>query len=239
MRFGIFKWMVIGAVLLGLSGCFFPDSVTRNIRVIAQAEVDGKIVEGSAVMGLRWQAGDKGRMYIKTNTEAVILDLDGRGTVYVLNAAIGSNGLSNLGYWPYLVIRTFGMQGNGQLKDFPKLRSLEGRHPVKPIIGNPRTLPLMVTFKDETKRETMFEVKPGDFPRIFGSNVRFVGLWFEFTDDPVTESIAKRLPLMMGKANPSYRETFPLRDKNGKLIPARNKAFPQKLGKTAFIKRAY
>ena len=88
----------LAMIAVGLSGCFSNKSVTRNIRVIAQAEVNGKIVEGSAVMGVRWQSGGKGRMYIRTNTEAVILDLGSRGTVYVLNVYMSKNGLSNIGY---------------------------------------------------------------------------------------------------------------------------------------------
>ncbi|MCP4074470.1 MAG: hypothetical protein GY742_22530, partial [Hyphomicrobiales bacterium] len=193
----------------------------------------------SAVMGLRWQASDRGRMYISTNTEAVILDLDGRGTVYVLNARMGNNNRAYISYWPYLILRTFGMKGNGKLKDFPRLRSAQGRYPVEPLVGGPPQLPLMVAFRDETKRETMFEIKPGDFAGVFGSDVRFAGLWFEFTDDPVTNAIIERLPLMMGKVNPSYRKAFPLRDRNGKLIPAVDHAFPQKLGKPAFFRRDY
>ncbi len=232
-------FVALAMMAVGLSGCFSNKSVTRNIRVIAQAEVNGKIVEGSAVMGLRWQSGDKGRMYIRTNTEAVILDLGSRGTVYVLNATIGSNGLSNSSYWPYLVNRTLGMRGNGRLKDFPKLRSAQGRYPVKLHKGKVNQLPLMVTFKDESKRETIFEVKPEKFSRVFGSGVRFVGLWFEFTDDPVTDAMVGRLPVVMVKVNPSFGGRFPIRDKYGKLISAVNKAFPQKIGKPAFFKRAY
>ncbi|MCP4071884.1 MAG: hypothetical protein GY742_09130, partial [Hyphomicrobiales bacterium] len=165
--------------------------------------------------------------------------LDGRGTVYVLNASMGNNKRPNIGYWPYLILSTFGMKGNGQLKDFPRLRSAQGRYPVEPLIGGRPQLPLIVAFRDETKRETMFEVKPGDFAGVFGSDVRFAGLWFEFTDDSETNAIIERLPLMMGKVNPSYRKAFPVRDRNGKRIPSVDHAFPQKLGKTAFLKRTY
>ncbi|MCP4083117.1 MAG: hypothetical protein GY743_23090, partial [Planctomycetaceae bacterium] len=193
-----------------LYGCWGGKTVTRNIRVIAKAEVGGKMVEGSAVMGLRWQAGDRGRMYISTNTEAVILDLDGRGTVYVLNVYMSPNGSPNIGYWQHQVLGTFGMKGNGKLEDFPRLRSAQGRYPVEPLVSIPPQLPLMVAFRDETKRETMFEVKPGDFAGVFGSDVRFAGLWFEFTDDSPTDSGLRNRLSVMWKANPGFRETFPL-----------------------------
>lgn len=231
-------FMAMALIAVGLSGCFFPESVTRNIRVIAQAEVDGKIVEGSAVMGLRWQAGDNGRMYIKTNTDAVILDLDDRGAVYILDGYMTDNNLSNFGYWPLLVMRTFGIKANGSLEDFPTLRSAQGRYPVKPLIGRPKTLPLMITFKDEAKLETMFEVKPEDFSKVLGSGVRFAGLWFEFTNDPVTEVIGHRLPIVV-KPNDSYWTAFPKKDDQGNCIPSAKKAFPYKIGKSGFMHRGF
>ncbi len=222
-----------------LYSCWGGNTVTRNIRVIVQAEVDGKIVEGSAVMGLRWQAGGNGRMYVKQNIEAVTLKLDGRGTVYVTHSYISHDGGSNRGYWAGLVLKTLGMKGNGRLSDFPKLRSAQGRYPVKPLIGNPKTLPVMVSFKDETKRETMFEVRPSDFPKMFDSDVRFLGLWFEFTEDGSTDSgLRNRLPVMW-KANPSYHETFPIRKANGDLIAGRDMALPQKIGKYSFFERNF
>ncbi len=221
-----------------LYGCWGGKTVTRNIRVIAKAEVGGKMVEGSAVMGLRWQAGSNGRMYKKSNVDAVILKLDGRGTVYVTHSYLTDDGESNRGYWPIQVLRSFGIRGNGQKSDFPKLRSLKGRHPVKPLVGSPKTLPVMVSFSDEAKRETMIEVKPVDFPRVFGSDVRFVGLWFEFTDDPETGLMAGRLPVML-KANESYRKKFPIKDRNGNLIPSREWALPQKIGKYSFFERNF
>ena len=155
--------MVAGVML---TGCFFPETVTRNIRVIVQAKVDGKIVEGSSVMGLRWQAGDIGRMYIKQNIEAVTLELPSRGTVYVTHVFLSSDGRANLGYWAYQLMEMFGIKGNGQLKDFPTLRKASGRYPVEPLVGPLREMPVMVSFKDETKRETMFRVKPEDFPKV-------------------------------------------------------------------------
>jgi len=67
--------LALGGTAALLSGCWSPDLVTRNIRVIVQAEVAGKVVEGSTVMSLRWQAGDNTRMYIASNAEAVVLEL--------------------------------------------------------------------------------------------------------------------------------------------------------------------
>ncbi len=238
----LFGAIAMLCAVLALAGCSSSENtVTRNIRVIAQAEVNGKIVEGSAVMGTRWTSDGKkhGRMYIKTNAEAVALELPNLGTVYIINAYMTDNRRTNGNYWAFQILDSFGMKANGKLGDFPKLRALEGRYPVRPIGGNAKLLPLMVAFRDEAKRETLFEVKPADFPRLFGSNVRFKGMWFEFTDDAPTDSgFRDRLPVMW-KANPSYRETFPLRDASGKLIPGVDKGFPQKVAPGDFYRRGY
>ena len=232
--------VALGATAALLSGCWSPESVTRNIRVIVQAEVAGKVVEGSAVMSLRWQAGDNTRMYIASNAEAVVLELPGRGTVYVLNMTIGDDGRSNISYWPIQVMRSFGIKGNGSLKDFPKLEALEGRYPVQ--VRNdrygPKQMPLMVAFTDETKRETIFEVKPDDFPAVFGADVRYVGMWFEFTEDDATDYILKRMPIGVNP-NDSYYASFSGRGADGRPISSQDYPFTHKISHKAFYKRGF
>lgn len=224
---------------LTLSSCWFErETVTRNIRVIIQAKVAGKIVEGSAVMGIRWVPGDYGRMYIRSNIEAVILDLPEYGTVYLLDAFMSDNGQSNGGYWALQLLRSFGIEGNGRLEDFPKLRTLTGRHPVKPIVGRPPTLPVIVSFRDESKLETMFEVRPGDFQEHFGSDVRYHGMWFEFTDDMPTNFLPARLPVAL-KPNESFYSAFSKTDSEGNLLPSKDYAFSQKLSGTIFYRKGY
>lgn len=239
------RWFfgLIGAlVTVILSGCSFDDTVVRNIRIIVQAEVDGEIVEGSAVMGIRWKSGRAGAMHVRTNTEAVILELKNRGTVYVTDVYMSPNGTTNRSYWPLLIVKYFGLDTRHAYsteEELPKIRSLEGRYPVKPLVGPLREMPVMVSFRDEAKRETMFRVKPGDFSRVFGSGVHYVGMWFEFTDDEPTDSgLRKRLPILWN-ANPSYRKTFPLRKANGDLFAGVEKALPQKIGNTSFFQRRY
>ncbi|SLN24610.1 hypothetical protein ROA7450_01003 [Roseovarius albus] len=235
--------MVLGGSAAGmatlLAGCWpFSKTVTRNIRVTIQADVAGEIVEGSAVMGIRWIPGHSGQMYIKSNAEAVILDLPGRGTVYVLNAWIGSNGRPNGGVWPAQLLETFGMNANGRLEDFPMLRTLEGRYTVKAHPGGPTALPVMVAFEDESKLETMYQVKPEAFPEVFGADVRYVGMWFEFTGDDPTRHIPVRLPVAL-TPNKSFYTAFPSnKDENG-LIPDFEYAFPQKFSERVFYMKGY
>lgn len=229
---------VVGMSVL-LSGCWlFPETVTRQIRVVAQAEIAGTVVEGSAVIGMRWVPGDQGRMYIKSNVDSIVLDLPGRGTVYVLNAWMAPPGMVNGGYWPLHVLRHFGMQANGHRDDFPTLRKLRGRYQVDPFEEGLKGLPVMVAFTDETRRETMFHVHPNRFADHFGADVRFVSLWFEFTQDEPTDILPQRLPVAI-VPNESFYSAFPLRDANGDLIPLRDYAFPQKFPKSVFYDREY
>src|SRR5258708_24356467 len=77
---------LLGAGLM-LSQCGEP-SATVRYRVSATAEVDGQRVEGSTVMEVSYQrvkhsligAGGATKLY----GEALILDLKGRGTVFIL-----------------------------------------------------------------------------------------------------------------------------------------------------------
>jgi len=237
------KFVFLAALALLLSGCFADDSVTRNIRVIAQAEVDGKTVEGSAVMSLRWVSDGKegGWMQPKSNTEPVILELNDKHTIYVLDAYLGvKRGGPNISYWTTYVASALGFNLTVRLSNFPTIKNASGRYPVDASISKTKTMPVMVSFADETKRETMFHVTHENFSQKFGSNAKFIGLWFEFTDDPITEMIEQRLPLMFQrKVNESYREKYPLKDKNGNLIPRSERKFPQFFGETAFKKKSF
>jgi len=237
------KSLILLTAMFLLVGCSIPDTVTRNIRVIAQAEVGGKIVEGSAVMSIRWKSDGKehGRMQRSSNTEAVILELNDKHTVYVLDANIYPDGEWNISYWSsYIGDALIGKKRGIKLSDFDLIESASGRFTVLASNSIRKTMPVMVSFEDETKRETMFHVTPGNFSRKFGANAKFVGLWFEFTDDPITEVIEERLPRMFTiKNNESYRKKFPTRDANGKRIPSSEYKFPQKFGKTAFKQKDF
>jgi len=237
------KILIFLLAMFLLAGCSIPAEVTRNIRVIVQAEVDGKVVEGSSVMSIRWKSDGKehGRMQRSSNLEAVILELNDRHTVYVLDATIWPDGETNGSYWSgYVGSALIGTKRPVKLGDFELIESASGRFPVLASNSRTNTMPVMVSFEDETKRETMFHVTPENFSRKFGSNTKFVGIWFEFTNDPITEAIEARLPLMFQKkVNKSYREKYPLRDSNGRLIPSREWEFPQHFGKIAFKKEDF
>ena len=224
--------------LMMLGGCFSPESVTRNIRVIAQAEVDGKIVEGSAVMSLRWEAGSNGRVYGTSNVEAVTLKLNDDFAIYITHAYLSNDGTSNRGYWSSYVPSALGISGSVSKENFKTIKTARGKFKVLASISRTKLLPLMVAFTDKQKRETMYEITPLILQQKTFQSIKFLGLWFEFTDEQETMSVKENLPIMF-KPNESFIGSFPNRDNNGKLIPSRNKALPQKIGTPAFFQRDF
>jgi hypothetical protein len=208
------KWMFVPAVglLLMLAACSGGWSVTNRFRVIATVDVDGQKVEGSTVMEIKyWRGGTT------LKGEALIFDLKGRGTVYVLPYAHDLSG--ELGQvYEYGVLNSLGIEnsiGSLSSQDFDRVRQARGRIPFQN--GNPTRLPAFVAFRDEKNPKTIYEVGPRNFGQSF-PGVRFVGLDIEFTDAPVTKVLKQRLPWLK---NRNDDELFD-RDPPGRLRAARD-----------------
>ena len=212
------KWVfvpIVGLLLL-LAGCG-GQSATNRFRVIATVEVDGRKVEGSTVMEITYQKvehsliGRGGATALKG--EALILDLKGRGTVYVLpNAHDLSDG--SLGQvYESGVLNSLGTEnsiGTLSSQDFDRIRQAQGRIPFRN--GNPTRLPAFVAFLDEKNPKTIYEVDPKNLGQSF-PGIRFVGLDIEFTDARVTNVLKQRLPWL---ENPNLEQRFE-RDPSGQL----------------------
>lgn len=223
--------LALAALALPLAGCG-DETVTRRIRVIAKAEVAGKPVEGSTVMEITWRGTSDGRMFIENHGEALILELDGHGTAFILPTSLDNERRLTPNYWAYVLLRSIGIEGQGQREDFPKLESAQGRYPVTGIGNTPR-LPLIVRFANENRKDSVRQVLPENFESAFGSGAKFVGIEFEFTDDPPTEILAERLP-MLAKRDPN--NVFP-RDEPGKTRATSNLPIEYKLTEQHFIIR--
>ena len=142
-----------------LSQCGEP-SATVRYRVIATAEVDGQRVEGSTVMEVNYQrvkhsligAGGATQLY----GEALILDLKGGGTVFLLPVWYHEK-TELVQLYEFGILRTFGVKNSvGGLEDddFARLRQAKGRKPLSP------RLPLFVAFKDEKSSADWFSRDP-------------------------------------------------------------------------------
>jgi len=212
------KWMfvpIVGLLLL-LAVCSGGQSATKRFRVIATVEVDGQKVEGSTVMEVTYAKvehsliGRGGDTTLKG--EALILDLKGRGTVYVLPFQVDPSGSLDQVY-EYGVLNSLGTEnsiGTLSSQDFDRIRQARGRIPFRN--GNPTRLPAFVAFRDEKNPKTIYEVDPKNLGQSF-PGVRFVGIDIEFTDAPVTNVLKQRLPWL---ENPNHEQRFE-RDPPGRL----------------------
>src|SRR4030081_1265533 len=179
---------LLGAGLM-LSQCGEP-SATVRYRVIATAEVDGQRVEGSTVMEVNYQrvkhsligAGGATQLY----GEALILDLKGGGTVFLLPVWYHEK-TELVQLYEFGILRTFGVKNSvGGLEDddFARLRQAKGRKPLSP------RLPLFVAFKDEKIPNTIYEVDPQHMGSAFPA-VRFIGLDIQHPAAPVPKVLKK------------------------------------------------
>jgi hypothetical protein len=202
-RFG--KTLLVAALLgagLMLSQCG-GGSATVRYRVIATVEVDGQRVEGSTVMEAYFShvehsligAGGATKLY----GEALILDLKGRGTVFILPVEHQKKTVLAQIY-EFGIPLTFGVRRSiGVMvdEDFARLRQAKGRKPFSfALIDVPTRLPAFVAFRDEKMPNTIYEVDPQHIDSAF-PGVRFISLDIEITDAPVTKVLKQRLPWLV------------------------------------------
>jgi hypothetical protein len=226
---------VLSAAALPLAGCWGDERVVKRIKVIAKAEVDGKVVEGSSVAQVQWRPRGDGGMDADEQGEAVVLELAGRGTVYVLSMVMTDEGWGTGSIWNEQVALAVGIKGGVHQEDLSRFKELLGRFSYIPGIKG-TTLPVMVTFKDEADFRSVYRVLPEDFSKHFGAGVKFLSVEFEVTDEPLTEVLAERLPVLQAKAKaiPEHLN----RDSNGNLFSYKALPFEYKIGtKTFFSKR--
>ena len=91
--------LIACAAALPLAACGSGSEVKKRIKIIAMAEVDGKPVEGTGVMEITWRPRSDGGMNVDHLGEAVVLELAGRGTNYVLSAVYLQDGNISTGIW--------------------------------------------------------------------------------------------------------------------------------------------
>lgn len=206
-----------------LARCQDPRSATVRYRVIATVEVDGKPVEKSTVMEIKYRNVDDPNVnwfiwavtgmsstltYTEEHGEALIIDLGDRGTAFLLPATYspgGSIGTGNFssGFYDTSLLITFGITNKLLLmdaNDFARLRNVKGRFPLK--TRHPDVHPAMAALSNEKNPGTIFQVDPHNMEASF-SGVRLVGIDIEITKDPVTSKLPQRLPWLMGRQGKS------------------------------------
>jgi hypothetical protein len=193
---------------LGLAACG-GEKATVRFKLIATVDVDGKRVEGSSVMEITFNRvtvslvgrGGAYRLY----GEALILDLPGKGTVYMLPTYLQPTGsLSEV--HDYGVPHSLGIKnsfGGFTDEDFANLRAAKGRFPYRISEPPSHELPLFVAFRDEHVPRTIYEVKPMEMASYF-PGTRFISLDIEITDEPVTALLRNRLPWLIPNMVPGF-----------------------------------
>jgi hypothetical protein len=233
LRRAVLRSFLFAGAALPLAGCWGDGTVVKRIKVIAKAEVDGKIVEGSSVTELKWRPRYDGGMHASEQGEAVVLELPGRGVIYVLSMTITKDGSDNGHIWPREVQLAVGLKGGIHKEDLPKIQAFQGRVPFIAWAEDMK-LPIMAAFKDESEFRSVYQVLPNDFSKHFGAGVKFIGVEFEVTEEPITDGVlAKRLPMILQR--PKKTPEAIDRDSNGNLISYKKLPFEYKYGPKVFF----
>ncbi|WEZ84066.1 hypothetical protein P6U16_04950 [Rhizobium sp. 32-5/1] len=216
---------------LPLVGCQ-DGGATVRFRVIAKVLYKGSKHEASTVMECRYARLKNSLVGMGGSTtlygEALIFDLPGGGTFYVLPTSLNNNGRFWQIYEPGL-LTTLGIKNSvGGLKDadLQRLAEASGRMPFN---WHGRR-PAMVSFRDEQVPKTIFEVTTSNMSQNF-AGVTFAGLDIEFAKAPVTELLRERLPWLK---LPSRTALFE-RDPPGAVRPSWDKPLEYKITQSSFF----
>ena len=201
--------LALGLALVMLAGCFWDDENTARIRykVIAQVEVDGKVVEGTSVMEVVYTKLSSSALGYGASTkaygEAAVVDLGRKGKLFVLPGSEDPDG--TIGQFHEFAIGTAlgakGVPGGITKDDIARFKALKvgERFELGYVSGYSKEYvePLMLTLKVESNPATVVEVTRENIGSVFGRGTKLIGLWFEITDEPVTDGkLVEALPLL-------------------------------------------
>lgn len=160
-----------------------------RLRVIV--ETPQGLREGSSVIQVQWQPAIFGAAGYKMVGEAVAVDLPDNQTLFVTLRSGRDN--ADWSAWALSGI-------------VPDVRYPEGEPRVEtPVPREVRIAPkgsremmpnwpTFVKFRDQNISETIEEVDPDDLAKSFGPGIKLKSLTIQFTTDPITTGIEKRLP---------------------------------------------
>ena len=189
MRRSVLSLLVLLPLTLCLSGCgeLGFDNWRWHQKLIVEVEVNGKVVQGSAVTSIHWwpnsfgKGGHGGARWLsKVKGEAVVVDLGKgrylfallsypRNTEYIEHLATRSLYKSTKRVW-----------GN---KAFARVLSHKGK---EPIVVPRDVYPMMVTFEDIADPSSVKQVNPNNLEGTFGPGYKLKSITLEITDEPVT-----------------------------------------------------
>ena len=145
---------------------------------------------GSSVIQVKMRPGGllSGYAYVADyHGEAVAIDLPGGRTLYALltkpQASYGAE------FYALAAYRDVLPHTSNWRDDIEALQTQRA-----PALLGPKDYPRLVTFADPRDPKTVVPIEPSKLSTIFGPGVRLAHIEIAITTDPVTETIAARLP---------------------------------------------
>lgn len=179
-------------VALLLTGCSPSETWNQRLTLVIETpdgEVRGSVVqridwEGTGALGKEMFGGvDSSSASVRVTGEALAVEvMPGRWLFALLKGGSGWQGEPglNAGFAIAVSRGHFAKSAEGvkEVVGFPK---------DTPVELTPEAWPLLVTFDDITKPETVREVDPADLAAVFGVGVRLKAVTLEITQEAVTE----------------------------------------------------
>ena len=218
------RFILAVLICVTLVGCDDTREATLRYRLIATVEIAGQKVEGSTVMEMHYKNIRSDPHFLdyfiqlithinprvtltEHAAEALILDLKGRGTVFILPSVRTYDGFAH--FHEVCLLLTLGIENklHGLTReDMRQISNAKGRMPLqllRPEMRRPdypkgfvNKYPAMVTFRNEKDPRTIEDVDPENMERRF-PGVHLLKVEIEVTDAPLTRVLTKRLPWLM------------------------------------------
>lgn len=182
----------------------------RHYRLDVTFEVDGVPVTGSGVQKLivrRVRGLSAKRAVWTASGDAVIVDLPGRGAVFVLVTTPTSDGTythGTKGRFDTLVSDACELKKKRGKRDWSEYVRSVGELTGSCAVPD-NVVPLMVRFADEAEPGSIERVYPDTPETSLGPGVRFLGATVTVTDAPVTTGIGTRLTWLSKYPEPSLK----------------------------------
>jgi hypothetical protein len=185
-------WLVIGVLALvsfvAFRGCFGSSTTSWNQRLTLVVETPQGEVRGSAVTRVT-KTNSSGGLVLpeargvrsKVAGEAVVVEVAPGRYLFALLSGSGEE-KRDASHWVYPAYDLSGAGGYGAA-----MMKVQSQRFDTPVPLPPEGWPMLVTFDDITKPETVREVEPEDLAAVFGEGVRLKAVTLEITREAVTE----------------------------------------------------
>ena len=195
-RFGWKRW---GAVALALFAAWVVSQIlwggtNWSQRLTVTVSVDGKPVSASAVTRINVRGGgkpilpDAGVYSFNVRGEAVALEIPGRGWLFALFKPS-----------PYILaedaFNAFRLAVDSGKERYSMIPDYIGQT----VTLQPKNHPLLVTFDDPARPETVKRVDPANLAASFGAGVRLESITLTITDEKPTDGVIEKVLPWLGK----------------------------------------